>query len=475
MSKSRSATTRTRALRRLECRLKRDLETLAYPARPWVHSRALPGGGNVLDALIVGGGQSGLAIAFGLMREKVTNLLVVDRNAIGREGPWRKFARMATLRTPKHMIGPDQGIISLTFRAWYQALHGESGWKQLGNIPTEVWADYLSWYRDVLALPVQNDTELGAITFDDKSQCFAVPARGKDGGTMLHARKIVLATGIDGSGRWETPEYIRTLPRNLWAHTSEDIDFASLKGKRVGVLGAGASAFDNAICALKAGATNVDLCFRRPKLPNVNPFRCQEYVGFLKHHADLTDELKWQFVLQIMRMGQVPPKSTYLAATAFDNFHLHPETTWVAAEAKGEVIVVDTVKGKREYDFLIIGTGFITDLSKRTELASIAHNIALWKDRYSPKAGDEHEDLSRHPYLGENFEFTERVPGQAPYLNSIFSFTLACFPSLGFGGASIAGMKYSLPRVIAGVTKQLYLEDATRYLGTLRCFNQEEY
>jgi hypothetical protein len=31
---------------------------------------------------------------------------------------------MLTLRSPKQLIGPDLGVPSLTFRAWYEAQHG---------------------------------------------------------------------------------------------------------------------------------------------------------------------------------------------------------------------------------------------------------------------------------------------------------------------------------------------------------------
>ena len=44
----------------------------------------------------------------------------------------------------------------------------------------------------------------------------------------------------------------------------DDIDFAALRGKVVGVLGAGASALDNAAVALEHGASRVHLFCRRP-------------------------------------------------------------------------------------------------------------------------------------------------------------------------------------------------------------------
>ena len=71
------------------------------------------------------------------MRERVADVLVVDENPLDRAGPWLNFARMLTLRTPKHLTGPDLGIPSLTPRAWYEAAHGPGSWNDLGLIPKE--------------------------------------------------------------------------------------------------------------------------------------------------------------------------------------------------------------------------------------------------------------------------------------------------------------------------------------------------
>ncbi len=45
----------------------------------------------------------------------------------------------------------------------------------------------------------------------------------------LYARRVVLATGIEGSGDWDVPAMIRDrLPRSLYAHTRWEIDFDAL-------------------------------------------------------------------------------------------------------------------------------------------------------------------------------------------------------------------------------------------------------
>lgn len=104
------------ALSRLAEAVRHDLECLDYPSRPWVRPRYGDSGEPVYDVVIVGGGQSGLGAAFGLMREHIENILVIDENPEGHEGPWITYARMATLRTPKYLTGPDLSIPSLTFR-----------------------------------------------------------------------------------------------------------------------------------------------------------------------------------------------------------------------------------------------------------------------------------------------------------------------------------------------------------------------
>jgi len=468
-------------LDRLAARVRHELELLEYPKRAWLPARRTASGGPVYDFVIVGAGQGGLAAAFGLMRERVTNVVVVDENPLDRAGPWLNFARMQTLRTPKHVIGPDLGVPSLTPRAWYEAQHGDGSWESLGLIPKEDWAAYLSWYRRTLGIPVRPDTRVGALEWDARESAWRVPCEQADVAgartpeDLLYARRVVLATGIEGSGQWHVPAMIRNLPPHLYAHTRANIDFDALRGKRVAVLGAGASSFDNASTALERGASEVRLFFRRAELVKVNAYRWAEFVGFLHHFGDLGDEDKWRFILQILRMGQLPPADTYRRATQNPSFHLHPGTGWRGIEARDNTVRITTDHGIVDCDFVIAGTGFVTDLSVRPELRHIEQHIARWADRYMPPEDERQEDLLRHPYLGPGFEFTEREPGKAPYLGTLHNYTFGCLLSLGFGGASISGMKYSIPRLVSGLTRSLFLEDRAAHYESLCRFAEREF
>jgi len=463
------------AVDRHAAQVRRELDLLEYPRRPWMPARA-----GTFDVIIVGAGQGGLAAAFGLSRERISNVLVVDQNPLDRAGPWLNFARMRTLRTPKHVTGPDLGIPSLTPRAWYEAQHGPGSWEAMGLIPKETWAAYLAWYRRTLEIPVRPDTRVGALRWNAPERAWEVPcsdARDGQPGTTLLARRVVLATGIDGSGAWEVPAMIRqALPPRLYAHTRDPIDFAALAGKRIAVLGAGASAFDNAATALEQGAREVLLCFRRPALVNVNAYRWAEFAGFLRHLGDLPDGDKWRFIRQILRMGQLPPADTLKRAREHPGFRLHAGCGWTSTEARGDGVRIRTSSGEsHDVDFVIVATGFVTDLARRPELREVERYLARWGDRFTPPAGEESEDLSRHPYLGPGFEHTERVPGEAPYVRTLYNYTFGCLLSLGFGGASISGMKYSIPRLVGGIAGSFFAEDRDTHFQSLRAFGETEF
>jgi cation diffusion facilitator CzcD-associated flavoprotein CzcO len=464
------------ALDRHAERVRRDLDLLDYPRREWLVPRKTRKGAPIYDVVIAGAGQGGLATAFGLMRERVRNLLVIDDNPLDRAGPWLNFARMRTLRTPKYLTGPDLGVPSLTPRAWYEAQHGEGSFEKLGLIPKETWGAYLAWYRQTLGIPVRAGTRVGALRYDDDERAFEIPYQSAAEEGILHARRVVLATGIDGSGYWHIPSSIRDhLPERLYAHTRWPIDFEALRGKRVAVLGAGASAFDNAATALEHGAREVRMFFRRQKLVTVNAYRWAEFVGFLKHHGDLPDADKWRFISQILRMGQLPPTDTFRRASELPGFFLHPSSPWKSLRVEGDTIAIETPTGTYETDFVIVGTGFVTDLKSRPELQQVERFIARWADRYTPPQNEENEDLSRHPYLGAHFEFTEREPGTAPYLEHVYNYTFGCLLSLGFGGASISGMKYSNQRLVSGITRSFFVEDRAAHLESLYRFDEKEF
>src|SRR5258706_7898855 len=175
------------ALIALEAQVRADLAKTAHPNAPWLKSTPGPDAKPALDVLIVGAGQSGIATAFGLMRSQVTNILTIDKAEEGQEGPWLSYARMHTLRSPKHFTGPDLDIPSLTYQSWHEARFGEEDWRNLDLISRELWAEYLLWFRRIVDVPVRNGCEVVEIS-PASNGLLAAKVKTAD---TLFARKIV--------------------------------------------------------------------------------------------------------------------------------------------------------------------------------------------------------------------------------------------------------------------------------------------
>lgn len=198
--------------------------------------------------------------------------------------------------------------------------------------------NYLRWYRQILQLPVINEVQLKLIEpGEDGIYRLRIAGAGAPSGLLL-ARKIVLATGIQGGGEWHVPPMIAEhLPEHLYAHTSQKIDFAALRGKRVAILGGGASAFDNANFVLTEGAAEAHVFVRREQLPNVNPIRQMEVSGMIERFHALADADKYAVISHFFNYNQPPTNDTFARAAAWPGFRLHlgsPGLVWRPPEKK---------------------------------------------------------------------------------------------------------------------------------------------
>ena len=458
-------------LRALEQRLERELELVAFNRPQWVRPRQFEGE-DVLDVAVIGGGQCGLATAFGLRREGVTNVMIFDESLAGFEGPWETYARMVTLRTPKTLTPLDFGVPSLTYQAWWEAQNGAASWAALDKIARGDWMAYLRWYRHALDLPVVNEAKLVRIE--------PVPGEALHrlhfaDGTSELARKVVLATGIQGGGEWHTPAMVRdNLPKALWAHTSEPIDFAALHGKRIGILGGGASDFDNAHFALSQGVEAAEVFIRRSQLPRVNPIRFMEKVGFAARYPALDDATKYAAMDCFLGHNQPPTNDTFARAASWPGFHLHTGAPWLDVAEHNGLVRVTTPHGHHEFDFVVISTGLISDPALRPELAEVADLIARWGEVVTPK-GPRNALIDAHPYLGDGFEFCARQGVDGAPLHGLFAFNYSALISLGLSASALSGLHLALPRLLRSIADQLFLDDKDVLVEEFLAYDDPEF
>lgn len=434
---------------------------------------------------IAGGGQAGLATAFALRRAGVGSVTVIDDQPAHRVGCWDDYARMHTLRSPKHMRGIELDCPSLHVQRWFEARYGEDAWESIDLVPRLDWHDYLLWYRQVLELPVRHDTRVEGVS-----------APAADGGpfrltlsdgTELTARRVVFALGLDGGGARTMPGFVAALPEHVRAHTADPIDFAALAGKRVAVLGGGASGFDNAACALEAGAADVQVHMRRTEVPNENPLRWMEFPGMQDHFADLDDEDRWAFGVFNGGLPQPPTQASIWRCMEHANFELvmgspWQSVEWVPAEgagapegsgddAEGDGFVRIVTAGGREVeaDYVIAATGYRVDLSARPELAEFVDDIALWSDVHDWAKGA----MAACPYLGDGFQFTpkEGAPG---YIGRLFHLSTGARASMGVAGNQLSGIHAGVRRVARRVAADITREKWSGLYASFQDFHHVE-
>jgi cation diffusion facilitator CzcD-associated flavoprotein CzcO len=442
---------------------------LAYPDRAWVKPMTVDGA-PCADVLVVGGGMTGLAVAYGLRREAVYNVAVLDENPAGHEGVWENFARMPELRSPKVQNGLDFGQPSLSVQKWFQARYGADAWERISRIPRQDWMAYLRWYRATLNLKLENDVRVTAIGL---GPCAGLVTVETSKGVRF-ARSVVLATGFEGGGYERLPEVVSArLPRERYDHACKPIDFRRFRGQRIGILGHGASAFDAALVALQEGAARVDLCFRRSALPTVNPHRHLEGAGLMANWPYLDDAIRWNIARHMRQFDQPPAPASFAAACALPGFHMHASCPWNEVTLDGGSIRVGTPRGDFHFDHLICATGYAMDLSARAEWRHLAPRVLLWRDRYQPPPEEQWPELDAYPYLSDGYELQPRDPAD-DWIGRVHAFNFAAAVSMGPHSTSVAGQKHALPRMLRALVRRLFLEQQDSLIPDLRAYDEQD-
>jgi cation diffusion facilitator CzcD-associated flavoprotein CzcO len=198
--------------------------------------------------LVVGAGHSGLFLAARLGRLGVPTL-VVDRNA--RVGDnWRTRYNGLLLHDTK-------------WATQFPYLPYPTTWPLF--TPKERLADWMESYVSLLDLDVWTSTTVVSATYDDGAGRWTVVLDHGGESRTLHPRHLVFATGRESMARMPEVEGAGGFG-GILAHSSTHVGGEVVHGKRVVVVGVGASAHDVAQDAYEHGAASVTMVQRSPAL-----------------------------------------------------------------------------------------------------------------------------------------------------------------------------------------------------------------
>ena len=295
-------------------------------------------------------------------------------------------------------------------------------------------------------------------------------------GAPILARKVVLATGREGLGHPTIPDFVRSLPRSRWSHSSDDIDFGALAGRRVVVIGVGASAVDNAAEALEQGAAEVRLLARRARDADD-----QQADGrrLLRAHRRLsrpsTPAWRWRIMHYAARQQTPAPRNSTQRVSRHPNARfplrrrgrLHGDRGRRDRHPRaGRTGVPDRPRHPRH--------GFFGRADEPALPQSFADRIATWGDRYTPPPEEESAELAAFPWLSDDFAFTEREPGSAPFLANLHCFNYGATMSLGKVSGDIPAISEGAGWLAQGIAAGFFKADIEAHWQALQAYSKPE-
>jgi thioredoxin reductase len=201
-------------------------------------------------------------------------------------------------------------------------------------------------------------------------------------GEIALAHKVVVAVGITHFA--QLPAELASLPGELVSHSSAHSDLAKFSGRRVGVLGSGASALDLAGLLHRAGASaqviarSSTIRFQQPPGPRSPVDRLLRPVTgigggmqlfFYCNAPQLFRMLPEKLRLDRVRKTLGPAPGWFVKEEVFDKVPIHLDMKLVGASSENGRVwlnVADRSGSRRslEFDHVIAATGYRVDLER---------------------------------------------------------------------------------------------------------------
>ena len=194
-------------------------------------------------ALIIGGGQGGIALGARLRQLGVPTIIIEKNERAG--DSWRKRYKSLCLHDP----------------VWYDHLpyiDFPKNWPVFA--PKDKIGDWLEMYTKVMELNYWSSTTCKSASYDEKKKEWTVVVERDGKEITLKPKQLVLATGMSGKANW--PKYKgQDIFKGEQQHSSNHPGPEKYRGKKVVVIGSNNSAHD--ICAaLWEGGADVTMVQR---------------------------------------------------------------------------------------------------------------------------------------------------------------------------------------------------------------------
>jgi cation diffusion facilitator CzcD-associated flavoprotein CzcO len=264
-------------------------------------------------------------------------------------------------------------------------------------------------------------------------------------GEIARARQVVVATGIVDFAY--LPPMLNSTPRPMISHSSQHSDLSGFKGRKVAVLGAGASAIDIAAILLQVGA-DVELITRRQTIQfHDPPNEPRPFLQRLKApRSGLGLGWRSRACTDIPMVFHAMPQSLRIKVVAR---HLGPAPCWFVRDAVAGRLPMHlgvTLAGAHAHE----GRARLVFRRPGQEDGHLVVDHVIAATGY--KAA-----VSRLPFLDESMQSRIRTAGEAPVLNRHFESSVS---GLYFIGAAAAnsfgpllrfayGAKFAVQRVAA--------------------------
>jgi predicted ATP-grasp superfamily ATP-dependent carboligase len=331
-----------------------------------LHTRGTPG-----EVAIIGAGPYGLAAAAHLRHAGVPLRVFGDVLEFWHEqmpvGMMLRSRRRST-----HISAPEQGLTIDDYEA-------DSGRKLSSpSLKLDEFIEYGRWFQEQ-AVPDVDARKVQRVEHSGESFRLQL-----EDGEEVEVDRVIVAAGLSPFGR--RPEPFRGLPPTLVSHSADVRDLSRFADRKVLVVGGGQSALESAALLNEAGA-EVEVAVRAPQIwwlapedaPKKRGIRSRlplpptDVGGFATGWTAAVPDL-WRIAPRRLKptisYRCIRPAGSDWLRPRLEGVPLGMEAHAVAAQpSKGSVSVSLADGSEREYDHVLLGTGYEIDVTRYPFLA----------------------------------------------------------------------------------------------------------